>query len=970
MDRYNERVWAGQLVAWIKEVAASGSIVFQDATNDAGIRMASGRTKFPDILLFTDKVSGVIFHGWELKFPDTPVDDPTLLKNALEKAERLKSNSFVTWNGREAVIWGITNNDYTLNGLEKIKQYAPEPGITTREDLADRNKYRLFEARLKARLNDILHDLQQLFRDGKIKEAVNVSQDIVDAVRKIAGLAIPQIERIVLNRKDEDSEFRLSFNRWKITEQATLKLLATSSRRVEKVVPEAVLARFIYFKLVGKILFYQILVENFGGRIRPLQISSPAQACEELIPYFQEAGQIDYQAVFEEDFTDVLDFNEAVHRSLYDLVQIVAKYDFRILPGSVMGNILENLVPREERQKFGQYFTPEPLAHLVAFSALKTRHDLVFDPTSGAGTFLNAFYDILKYFGQTHHQSLLNQIWGNDISQFPALLSLITLYKQHVTDTANFPRVVRKDFFQMAPGQTIDIPDNNDVDKINTLEIPRFNAIVSNFPFIQQEDIPNDSLTAQFREEFQRSQQAFISQGTFNLNERSDFYVYCFYNSLKFLENNGYLAAITSNAWLGKNYGLQFKKFLLDNFSIRYVVRSSAEHWFKNAQVSTIFITLQRGQDRRSTKFITLDLKLSSLLLSDSEKPDLEKIEMLYAQIDDCANRDNPYWKPHEQFPYVFNSRDKSIAVSVIPYEKLLRSIAEQVNWASFFIAEDPLSIFAGKLINPHVENIFQTGRGTRTGQDEMYILTRDQIQTLGIEDQHLVPVVSSTRSVHSIFHVDLQETFLFVCDKPENELLKYFPNSYRWIQKWAFAHNKKGIPLPEVLKHRKPYWYSLKAEPPANIFISMGPEKRLFFSYTPTPVFLNQRLIAIRTQQEDTLIVAALLNSIVSLLCVELNGVSRNLGALDLNADFFKTKMKILNPRLLKEEGKQAILSKFELLSKRPVKTYKSEFSRKDRIAFDRTVLEAYGYDPQLIHLLYKTLTDCIDARVNMKNK
>ena len=103
----NERDWAGQLISWIKLAIEKGTTIFQDATNDTSIKMESGRTKFPDILLFTDKVSGIIFNGWELKFPDTAVDDTVMLNNALEKAKKLKSDSFVTWNGTEAVIWKI-----------------------------------------------------------------------------------------------------------------------------------------------------------------------------------------------------------------------------------------------------------------------------------------------------------------------------------------------------------------------------------------------------------------------------------------------------------------------------------------------------------------------------------------------------------------------------------------------------------------------------------------------------------------------------------------------------------------------------------------------------------------------------------------------------------------------------------------------------------------------------------------------
>ena len=75
----NERDWAGQLISWLKAAIEKKQTIFQDATNDTSVKMKSGKTKFPDILLFTDKTSGIIFNGWELKFPDTPVDDAEML---------------------------------------------------------------------------------------------------------------------------------------------------------------------------------------------------------------------------------------------------------------------------------------------------------------------------------------------------------------------------------------------------------------------------------------------------------------------------------------------------------------------------------------------------------------------------------------------------------------------------------------------------------------------------------------------------------------------------------------------------------------------------------------------------------------------------------------------------------------------------------------------------------------------------
>jgi hypothetical protein len=160
----NERVWAGQLISWIKESITNGSSIFQDATNDEGIRLESGKTKFPDILLFIDKISGTVFNGWELKFPDTAVDDKNMLLNALEKAKHLKSDSFVTWNGSSAIIWSIKDQNYNLSSLTKLKIYPKEKSINVREDLAQRQNYLNNEPILKTRLYDILHDLEQFYR--------------------------------------------------------------------------------------------------------------------------------------------------------------------------------------------------------------------------------------------------------------------------------------------------------------------------------------------------------------------------------------------------------------------------------------------------------------------------------------------------------------------------------------------------------------------------------------------------------------------------------------------------------------------------------------------------------------------------------------------------------------------------------------------------------------------------------------
>lgn len=963
--KLNERAWAGQIISWIKQAINDGTTLFQDATNDEGLKVASGRTKFPDVLLFIDKVSGIVFNGWELKFPDTEADDTEMLENALEKAERLKSDSFVTWNGTEAIIWKIKDDKYSISGLEKLKVYPKEKDIINRNDLADRNNYKKHEAKLQKRLNEILHDLGQLYQDGKLKKAINISSNIVEAVLQTSQYFVPKFQNEINELKGDDSSFRKEFNQWKIVESATLKILSTSSRRVEKVEPEEVLAKFTYYKFIGKILFYLTLSENLSGKVSKLELTDSKKVQKQLNDFFDQAKKIDYQAVFESDFTDKIPFNETIDELLFKLVSVFNEFDFKVLPNEVIGHILENLVPQEEKQKFGQYFTSETLANLVTFSAIRSRNDVVIDPTSGTGTFLNSFYHTLQFFGNKNHQQVLNQIWGNDISHFPATLSVINLYKQRVDDTANFPRIIRKDFFTLNPSQTIAIPDNKDIDKINQIPIPKFDAVISNFPFIQQEDIPNEILNTKFESEFAKTQTAFLNGNKFEINGKSDYYIYCFYNSLKFLKDNGVLSAITSNAWLGKNYGLQFKKFLLDNFHIKYIVKSNAEHWFKDSKVSTIFITLEKGMSKEPTKFITVNEKLEILFKDKS----LQQFEDFYTEIDNCNNPHNANWEEDNQFRNVFHKTDKTLTVSIVEQSHLANSLASQENWATYFVNQNPLSVFEKKLINPF-PSIYDTGRGTRTGWDTMHIISNEENKTLKIEKEFLLPILKTSQQLKTIAYSNISEYNLFVCKEDEKTLKAKFPNAYKHIKKYEATTNKTGIALPEVLKTRKPFWYSLAPEESANIFISINPSQRLFFSFSKSPLYLNQRLVAIRVKKKDVEIVSALLNSIVSLLIVELNGVSRNLGALDLNADFFKTKMKMLDPSLLSESQKKNILSKFEPLSKRQIQDYENEYKQKDRIAFDEEILKVYGFKTDILPQLYSLLTETIRNRVEMKNR
>ncbi|MBX7046670.1 MAG: N-6 DNA methylase [Ignavibacteria bacterium] len=967
--KHNERFWAGQIIAWIKEAIKNGQTTFQQATNDDGIKLASGKTKFPDILLFSDKISGIIFNGWELKFPDTQADDYEMLKNALEKAEFIKSDSFVTWNGPNAIIWKIPINNYSIDSIYPLKVYPKIPSINSRDDLADPQKYNKNEKYLRERLLEILHDLDHLKLKGELSLALNISDNFIYAVKEAADIIVPQFKEEIKLLKNSNKEFRDDFNKWKIYESSTIKILSTSSRRIENINEEEILAKFTFYNLIGRIIFYLTLSENLLGKLRKPSVHNEYNIKSTLESFFNDASKIDYQAVFKPYFTDIIPFNKFTSHAILGLFDSITKFDFKILPQEVIGTILENLVPPEEKQKFGQYFTHPALANLVAFPTVHKNSSLTLDPTSGTGTFLNSFYEILKYFGNTNHVKLLDQIWGNDISHFPAILSVINLYKHNVSEVNNFPRVIRDDFFNLKPGYKIEFPNPVDSDNKINLEIPKFDSIASNFPFIQQEDIPNKELTEYFRQKFEIKQQAFLKDNGFFINERSDYFTYCLYHSTTFLNENGYLAAVTSNAWLGKEYGIQFKRFLLDNFHIRYIVKSNAEHWFSDSQVSTIFLVLQFKKSQEPTKFITINTKLENLFEHTNLNIQLKQIEEFYTEIDLCCDLKNSKWNKDNNFEDVYNKNDNSIRVSIVTQNDLYDSLKSKENWETYFVSNNLFKVFEKCLCNPYPK-IIETFRGERTGWNEMFIIKTENMFDSKIEKKFLLPYVKGPKELQTVEFPQVFSHNLFVCNESESTLKNKYQGTYKWIKRFENAPNKNGEKtIKEANASNKPFWYS-KNPKAANIVTAINPYERYFFSYSEKKFTIDQRLTGINVKKGwDIELIAAIYNSIVTFLTIEMKGTTRNLGALDLNANYFKN-LKILNPELLSKESIEAIKDVFKPLKSREIKTIFEELKEKDRIIFDTTVLKAFNIDPVILDSLYTLLLEKVESRVTMKDK
>jgi hypothetical protein len=124
-----------------------------------------------------------------------------------------------------------------------------------------------------------------------------------------------------------------------------------------------------------------------------------------------------------------------------------------------------------------------------------------------------------------------------------------------------------------------------------------------------------------------------------------------------------------------------------------------------------------------------------------------------------------------------------------------------------------------------------------------------------------------------------------------------------------------------------------------------MNPDERMFYAKFNSPTFINQRLIGLkRRETTDNLdLLHALLNSILSFFYIEAVGFSRGLGVLDINKKSI-SKCYMLNPALLNEEQKMAIMTQFSQLLERGIIDIDQDIDDPIRQEYERVVLDAFG--------------------------
>ena len=387
------------------------------------------------------------------------------------------------------------------------------------------------------------------------------------------------------------------------------------------------------YLLVNQIIFYHVLsrMDATFETIDEDKIGKP----DDLLRYFRPVLERDYSSVFGFDVASRLPV------SATDIVKRVIMTVKALAPEKighdVLGKVFHELIPFNIRKAVAAFYTNNEAAEILAQLAIETPDAKVLDLAVGSGTLLVAAYRRKRELLRTgrggisledHKRFLEQDLTGVDIMPFAAHLAVMHLSLQALLHETEKVRVAVWDSTELKPGMIIPAIYNElkaayrrptldmfeagaitpkeayikkgaiTLEGVGGEEIPLTKAdlVIMNPPFTRQERLPReykDALLKRFNE--------YENQ----LHGQLGLWGYFLLLADRFVKQGGRIALVYPSRPLGAQSAEQIRRFLLDNYSIEYIITSWKRAAFsESAQYREVLLVMRKvdveKEDRES----------------------------------------------------------------------------------------------------------------------------------------------------------------------------------------------------------------------------------------------------------------------------------------------------------------------------------------------------------------------------------
>lgn len=906
----NERSWVIDVIIEINRFLQDKSWIISAAGGENSLTFAK-RTLFPDLLLFKDKNKSCILHGWELKMPDTSIEDEEFIKNAKLKADILGKNSFLLWNVRSSKLYVKEKDDFKV-----IKTWESK-------DIKSRSDVKSKEMVWKKLLREIIEYLNIYFSEN-LNNKQNESFISVDKVFDIVLSNALETKLVLKQNIVRNTTFEAEINNWWRNTATEHGFKFTDNE--EKLNS---LSMIILTDWVIKIIFANMIKRNHNDALSIENIIETTDINEALQIIINISEKCDFWNIFKPHFAQLLIDDESWYK-LKQLNSFLSSINVKEVDSTVIQSLLEESIQVSKRKILGQFTTPEKLAELLVRITMTDKNLIAMDPCCGTGTIVREIMAIKREYNIDENK-IINNSWASDKYSFPIQLSTLSL--TNLDHYGHILNIHTSDVFDLETNKPIDFRDPYN-GEIITKSLAQIDYIVSNLPFIDNSNLK------EYKDSILKVEK-YISEKLnqkINLNKRSDLFAYIPFSLHKILSKQGRIGLILSNAWLGTDYGKQFGELLQQFYTLDYVIISGNGKWFNNAEVITSIIiatkkeTTSTTTESESISFCTLITPIQAF----NEMKSLSERILLKASSEDIRiiTRKNLSIKEFETFGFA---------------------------WSSFFVDLDWYEKLSSKLIN--ASSLYDIFRGERRGWNELFYPPDNS----NIEEENLMPFVKNLRDTKGLTCIPNKKAFC--CTLSIDELKeKKSVYTLAWIDKFYNTNNLSNQPLREVLKNSTLDWYQMDPANSADFVCNINFADSLFIAYLPEKSVIDQRMIGFSLKQntcsKDKLLQLALLNSTISMFFIESLGFGRGLGALDLNSKKIKENFKLLNPTLLSTKEKNNIIKSFTPLLNRNRKPLSEELVATDRKHFENTIRKAFKIDKSSFNSIEQSLKDLYTIR------
>lgn len=861
-------------------------------------------------------------------FEEVPYFDS--VESAVPVGKR-EADLVVKKDGKELILIEVKKKDidpFKHDVVDQAHYYAGKKGI---DYFATTNgiKFILFKTHesgkgvmeRKLKVFDVNEKLSELvFRHiNEGREWLHFDDAFLMRLRSLHDSLVPYVRENLLKNLEKNKNFEKEFEEWVESQGFPYKKISDKERVWDIVSNQSV------YLLINKILFYKLL-ETVYPKLPKLRIKQSLNIAKYLESFFEEAREIDYEAVFEESIFNRFSIPLEITETLSKFVKELEDYNFNeIKKSDVIGRIYEKLIPKEKRKSLGQYYTPPKIIDLILEMTVKKDNDKILDPCCGSGGFLIRSYQkladlkgISKVKKQNEHQDILDQLVGVEINQFPAHLSAINLQMQNIQFEADDIFIFVSDFFDIKSEDWFkskyETAHPNKENKKSSI-YKHFDCVVGNPPYIRQEIIKEKDKLQKITKEEEA-----------NLDKTSDIYSYFFVHGTNFLKNNGRLGFITSNKWSEVKYGKSLQNFFLNKHKIIAIIEFDAGA-FEEVDVNTCVTILEKEKneeerDNNTVKFVRVKEKMNidelvRFIQTTEKSYEDDKVRLIPVKQSKLKEEDK--WNIYLRAPEVYQK--------IIKNEKIIR-----------------------------LGDVARVKSGIKTGADDFFLFNKDKAQRLGISKKYLSPIITTDDKKDSL-EIKKTNNFIFsVHQKKENIESKK-------ILEYINQGEKRGYSRRRSVGGRK-RWYDIgKNEKPPILLPCKNWEE--FRAFKNTSKALNLKQFYGVFPNSDIDIILAQLNSSLSQLFMELKGRSYGAGVLEIL--IYETKdLPILDPNELTPKEKQKIKNEFNVL----VKKYGTKEQEKAQKELDNIIFDILGLSKEERKEIYEAIETAFNMRKKRKEK